>query len=230
LINNPNLSSWRIAQIRSLQFLLLATSTVIITGLVHTGIISSADNNIEKFIRSLKLSDLELYVIIIFASLGEIIYLIFASIILTLIRRTRKAGMIVMITVILIALIVTYLKPIIGHEKPSGSVLLTFLPKGYNLERDSMLPSARNFSFPSNHTAVITAFSYIVGFSLLRRYAFSKYLFWLLPLAVAVSQVLLYESYISDVIGGFLLGFTLSILMSNIMHLDIPFSRNRFNT
>ena len=56
------------------------------------------------------------------------------------------------------------------------------------------------------------------------------YLILLLPLAVAVSQVLLYESYISDVIGGFLLGFTLSILMSNIMHLDIPYSRNRFNT
>jgi membrane-associated phospholipid phosphatase len=41
---------------------------------------------------------------------------------------------------------------------------------------------------------------------------------------------LLLESYVTDVIGGFLLGITVSILMSNIMHLDIPFSRNRFNT
>lgn len=220
---------WHIVPIRSPQFLLLVTVFVILTGLVHIGLISSVDKALEKIIRGLKLSELELYVITIFASLGEIIYLIFASIILTIIRRTRKAGMILMIIIVMIALIITYLKPLIGYEKPSGTVQLTFLPKGYNLERDSMLPSARNYSFPSNHTAVITAFSYIVGFSLLRRSP-SMYLIWLLPVAVAISQVLLLESYVTDVIGGFLLGITVSILMSNIMHLDIPFSRNRFNT
>lgn len=224
------MSSWRIVPIRSTQFLLLVTVFVILTGLVHIGLISSVDKALEKIIRGLKLSELELYVITIFASLGEIIYLIFASIILTIIRRTRKAGMILMIIIVMIALIITYLKPLIGYEKPSGTVQLTFLPKGYNLERDSMLPSARNYSFPSNHTAVIAAFSYIVGFSLLRRSGFSMYLIWLLPVAVAISQVLLLESYVTDVIGGFLLGITISILMSNIMHLDIPFSRNRFNT
>ena len=230
MINNPRLSSWRIVPIRSTQFLLLVTVFVILTGLVHIGLISSFNKELEKIISGLKLSELELYVITIFASLGEIIYLIFASIILTIIRRTRKAGMILMIIIIMIALIITYLKPLIGYEKPSGTVQLTFLPKGYNLERDSMLPSARNYSFPSNHTAVITAFSYVVGFSLLRHYGFSRYLIWLLPLAVAISQVLFLESYVTDVIGGFLLGITVSILMSNIMHLDIPFSRNRFNT
>lgn len=224
------MSSWHIVPIRSPQFLLLVTVFVILTGLVHIGLISSVDKALEKIIRGLKLSELELYVITIFASLGEIIYLIFASIILTIIQRTRKAGMILMIIIVMIALIITYLKPLIGYEKPSGTVQLTFLPKGYNLERDSMLPSARNYSFPSNHTAVITAFSYIVGFSLLRRPGFSMYLIWLLPVAVAISQVLLLESYVTDVIGGFLLGITVSILMSNIMHLDIPFSRNRFNT
>lgn len=223
------MSLWHIVPIRSPQFLLLVTVFVILTGLVHIGLISSVDKALEKIIRGLKLSELELYVITIFASLGEIIYLIFASIILTIIRRTRKAGMILMIIIVMIALIITYLKPLIGYEKPSGTVQLTFLPKGYNLERDSMLPSARNYSFPSNHTAVITAFSYIVGFSLLRRSP-SMYLIWLLPVAVAISQVLLLESYVTDVIGGFLLGITVSILMSNIMHLDIPFSRNRFNT
>ena len=223
------MSSWRIVPIRSAQFLLLITVFVILTGLVHIGLISSLNKELEKIISGLKLSELELYVITIFASLGEIIYLIFASIILTIIRRTRKAGMILIIIIVMIALIITYLKPLIGYEKPSGTVQLTFLPKGYNLERDSMLPSARNYSFPSNHAAVITAFSYVVGFSLLRHYGFSRYLIWLLPLAVAISQVLFLESYVTDVIGGFLLGITVSILMSNIMHLDIPFSRNRFN-
>lgn len=230
MIDDLHLSSWRIVPIRSIQFLLLVTVFVILTGLVHIGLISSLNKELEKIISGLKLSELELYVITIFASLGEIIYLIFASIILTIIRRTRKAGMILMIIIVMIALIITYLKPLIGYEKPSGTVQLTFLPKGYNLERDSMLPSARNYSFPSNHTAAITAFSYIVGYSLLRRSGSSMYLIWLLPLGVAISQVLLLESYVTDAIGGFLLGITVSMLMSNIMHLDIPFSRNRFNT
>lgn len=214
--------------VRSPLFIALVVIFLIIALFVHLNLFSTLDNFIEKIINNIALNELLLYFIIIFSSFGEIIYLILASIILTLIRRTRKIGMILMITIIMITLSITYMKPIIGHEKPTKSINLTFLPKGYNLEKDSMLPSATGFSFPSNHVASVTAFCYIVGFSLSRRVSFMKYIIWLVPIGVMASQLLLYESYFSDVLGGLLFGLILAIFTSNIMHLEIPFSKERF--
>jgi membrane-associated phospholipid phosphatase len=51
---------------------------------------------------------------------------------------------------------------------------------------------------------------------------------WLLPFSVMVSQLLMYEAYFSDMVGGILFGLLIAIFMSNILHLDIPFSKDRF--
>lgn len=214
--------------IRSPHFVLLIISFGVMTILVHIGVVSGFDNSVHITIGSFKLNETILYLLIIFASFGEIIYLILVSIILTIIGRTRKTGMILLITIVMITLITTYLKPIVGHQKPTETIDLNLLPKGYNLERDSMNPSARNFSYPSNHVASITAFTYIVGYSLSKRFVFCKYVIWLLPFSVMVSQLLMYEAYFSDMAGGIIFGLLIAIFMSNIMHLDIPFSRDRF--
>jgi undecaprenyl-diphosphatase len=102
------------------------------------------------------------------------------------------------------------------------------LPTCYNLERDSMTPSGRNFSYPSNHVASIMAFSFIIGYSLSKRLVLSRYLIWLLPFSVILSQLFLYEGYFSDMVGGILLGLVIAIFTSNILHLDLPFSKDRF--
>jgi undecaprenyl-diphosphatase len=136
--------------------------------------------------------------------------------------------MILLITIVLITLVTSNLKPIVGHLKPTETIKLNLLPTGYNLERDSMTPSARNFSYPSNHVASIIAFSFIIGYSLSKRVVLSRYLIWLLPFSVIISQLLLYEGYFSDMVGGILLGLVIAIFTSNIMHLDLPFSKDRF--
>jgi membrane-associated phospholipid phosphatase len=38
----------------------------------------------------------------------------------------------------------------------------------------------------------------------------------------------LYEGYFSDMVGGILLGLVIAIFTSNILHLDLPFSKDRF--
>ncbi len=93
-----------------------------------------------------------------------------------------------------------------------------------------MTPTARNYSYPSNHVACTTAFSYIVGYSLSRNFRNAKHLIWLLPISVAASQLFLSQYYFSDMVGGFVFGLILSILVSNIMHIEAPFSQDRSNT
>jgi undecaprenyl-diphosphatase len=214
--------------LRSPQFLLLIVIFGVITTLVYLNATLSLDYSINASLDRLNLSGNILYVLVLFASFGEIIHLIFVSIILTILRRTRKTGMILMITIVVITIIITYLKPIIAHTKPLQSVKLSSLPKGFNLEGDSMTPSARDFSYPSNHVACITAFSYLIGYSLSRGLRNAKHLIWLLPFSVGFSQLILRQYYFSDMIGGFLFGLIFAIFMSNILQIEMPFSRDRF--
>ena len=64
-----------------------------------------------------------------------------------------------MITIMTIAILVSYMKPLIAQPKPPESQRVPNLPEGFQLESDSLLTEARNFSYPSNHTAIITAFA-----------------------------------------------------------------------
>jgi undecaprenyl-diphosphatase len=228
LISAANLWPVWVVDLRSPQFVCLIAIFGVITTLVYAGATLSLDRSINTSLESINLTGTTFYVFVLFASFGEIIHLIFASIILTIVRRTRKTGMILMITIVMITLVITYLKPIIAHPKPLQSVKLSSLPEGFNLESDSMTPSARNFSYPSNHVACTTAFSYLIGYSLSRGLRNAKHLIWLLPFSVALSQLFLRQYYFSDMVGGLLFGLILAILMSNIMHIGKPFWRDRF--
>lgn len=230
MISSSSLWPVWVVGLRSPQFLLLIVIFGAITTLVYLNATLSLDYSINASLDRVNLNGNILYVLVLFASFGEIIHLIFASIILTIIRRTRKTGMILMITIIMIAIIITYLKPIIAHTKPIQSAKLSSLPKGFNLEGDSMTPSARDFSYPSNHVACITAFSYLIGYSLSRGLRNAKHLIWLLPFSIGLSQLILRQYYFSDMIGGFLFGLIFAILMSNILRIEMPFSTDRFKT
>lgn len=92
------------------------------------------------------------------------------------------------------------------------------------------MTEARNFSYPSNHTAVITAFVYIVGTILHQKTKKYSYLLWLLPPMIMFSNLILGLNYVSDLIGGLLIGLVISITMSNILKLEVPFMINRFKS
>ncbi|HMG39594.1 MAG TPA: phosphatase PAP2 family protein [Nitrososphaeraceae archaeon] len=168
-----------------------------------------------------------LYSFVIISSFGEVVNLIFVAILFTIIRRTRKMGMILMIAIMTIAISISYLKPIVAQPKPPESQKIPVLPKGFQLESDSLLTEARNFSYPSNHTAIITAFAYIVETVI--RLKTKKYSFlWILPPMIMFSNLALGLNYLSDLIGGFLLGLIIAITLSRILKLEVPFLMNRF--
>lgn len=169
-----------------------------------------------------------LYSFVIISSFGEVVNLIFVAILFTIIRRTRKMGMILMIAIMTIAISISYLKPIVAQPKPPESEKIPVLPKGFQLESDSLLTEARNFSYPSNHTAIITAFAYIVETVIRLKTKKYSFLLWILPPMIMFSNLVLGLNYLSDLVGGLLLGLIIAITLSRILKLEVPFLMNRF--
>jgi undecaprenyl-diphosphatase len=197
---------------------------------VYLRFFSPIDHFVYDAINSLNPGHYLLYSLVVISSFGEVVNLIFVAIIFTVIRRTRKMGMILMITIMTLAILVSYMKPLVGQPKPPESEKIPSLPEGFQLESDSLLTEARNYSYPSNHTAIITAFAYIVGTILHQKTKKYSYILWLLPPMIMFSNLILGLNYVSDLIGGLLIGLAISISTSNILKLEIPFMMNRFKS
>ncbi|MCH9621510.1 MAG: hypothetical protein S4CHLAM20_09320 [Chlamydiia bacterium] len=63
-------------------------------------------------------------------------------------------------------------------------------------------------SFPSSHTAIATAFSYYLK----KTYNFNRSIY-LVPLFIGFTRLLLNEHFTTDVIGGVLIGFSISFYL-----------------
>jgi len=198
--------------------------------LIYFGFFSSIDNFIFNAIITLSPDQEFLYFFVVISSFAEVINIIFVAIIFTVIRRTRKMGMILLITIMTLAILVSYMKPLVAQPKPPESQKIPTLPKGFHLESDTLLTEARNFSYPSNHTAMITALAFIIGTILQQKTKKIFYLIWILPPMIMISNLILGLNYVSDLIGGLLIGLVISITTSNILKLEVPFMMNRFKS
>jgi undecaprenyl-diphosphatase len=201
---------------------------IIFTIFVHLRLFFSIDSFIFDNFSYYNPGQFLLYSFVIISSFGEVVNLIFVAILFTIIRRTRKMGMILMIAIMTIAISISYLKPIVAQPKPPESQKIPVLPKGFQLESDSLLTEARNFSYPSNHTAIITAFAYIVETVIRLKTKKYSFLLWILPPMIMFSNLALGLNYLSDLIGGLLLGLIIAITLSRILKLEVPFLMNRF--
>jgi undecaprenyl-diphosphatase len=213
--------------IRSFQFIVILSLFIIFTVIVHLRLFFPIDSFIFDNFSHYDPGQFLLYSFVTISSFGEVVNLIFVAIVFTIIRRTRKMGMILMIAIMTIAIAVSYLKPIVAQPKPPESKI-PVLPKGFQLESDSLLTEARNFSYPSNHTAIITAFAYIVATVIRQKTKKYSFLLWLLPPMIMFSNLALGLNYLSDLIGGLLLGLIIAIILSRILKLEVPFLMTRF--
>jgi undecaprenyl-diphosphatase len=166
---------------------------------------------------------------IILTSLSDVSTLLIIGVILTILRRTRRIGLIFLLSMVLIAISIIYIKPVIGRHAPTEGFRTSFiLPKHFALEQDSVTPSARDYSYPSNHVAIATAFAFIVGFEVNKKSRIGGILIWAFPALISISKLYIMQHFFTDIMGGFLLGLIISIITSNLMHLDQPFSMSRF--
>lgn len=209
-------------KLRSPQFVTVVIIFAMLTTLVATQLTMDLDLPISSYVSSIQpASDLISMVTIAVTSLGDVVTLVIISIVLCVFSRTRRQGLILLITILSIVILLTYFKPIVGRDNPDylSPFILSNTSKGFVIEGDTLSPMSRDYSYPSNHVAISTAFAFIVGYALNKKSRLLGYLIWSFPFIVALTRILLIQHYFTDVIGGFLFGLMVSIIMSNFMHL-----------
>lgn len=209
-------------KLRSPQFVIIIVFFVILTACVATQVTAEMDLAVSLYVSGIPPgSDLIPMLTVGVASLGDVVTLVIISIVLSIIRRTRRQGLILLITILLTVILLTYIKPIVARDNPNypSPFMLSNTSKGFVIEGDTLSPLSRDYSYPSNHVAISTAFAFIVGYTLNKRSRIAGWLIWGFPFTVALTRILLIQHYVTDAMGGFLFGLIVSIVMSNIMHL-----------
>jgi undecaprenyl-diphosphatase len=183
---------------------------VIATVIAITGIIANLDEIVTDFISQIRSQALDT-VFIIITTTSDTINLIIVGFILTIIKRTRRFGMILLITLVSVTILVTYIKPLIAIEQPSDVFKpLVILPDKFTLERDSFMPFAQDYSYPSNHIASATAFSFIIGglsYKYSSRFAPAFLIFF--PAVIGFTKLYLFQHHLIDLIGGYFFGLVI---------------------
>lgn len=139
-----------------------------------------------------------------FTRIGDPIFIVSLCLILMFFSKTRhKIGIPVSITVIVSAFINIVLKSVFARERP-------------NILR---LINETSYSFPSGH-AMINSALYIILILILNNEVKSKkiriigtFIGIFLILIIGLSRIYLGVHYASDVLGGFLLGFVISLIV-----------------
>jgi undecaprenyl-diphosphatase len=193
-----------------LFLLIFVIATVIATVIAITGVIANLDEIVTEFISQIRSQALDT-VFIIITTTSDTINLIIVGFILTIIKRTRRFGMILLITLVSVTILVTYIKPLIAIEHPSDVFKpLVILPDKFTLERDSFMPFAQDYSYPSNHIASATAFSFIIGglsYKYSSRFALAFLIFF--PAVIGFTKLYLFQHHLIDLIGGYFFGLVI---------------------
>lgn len=182
--------------------------SLIWTFLVYFNIFDNLDNKIYNFIISFK-SDFNTYffkIITFLCSIKFITLMCITSILLTLIKKDKSYLLIILVSIVS-SVVNLIIKNIIRRDRP---------------DKSNWLITESNFSFPSGHSMMATIFygflAYLLYKSNLNRNVKIIILIMMLflILLIGISRIYLGVHYTSDVIGGFLWGSTLLILIINL--------------
>jgi undecaprenyl-diphosphatase len=214
---------------RSVEFVVLAAGFVVFTVIVGSGASDEADDAASRFFKSIQGNPAVDAAMVLITSLGDVTTLFVFGIIITIIRRTRKVGMVFLIALVLLVILVMYIKPVVGrHVPPYGFEPAAEFLEGFLLENDSLAPIAADFSYPSGHASRSAALAFIVGFALYSRSRIAGYALWAFPVVIGITRLYVMQHYPTDIAGGIIFGSIVSIVLSNAMKLDQPFFMSRF--
>ena len=160
---------------------------------------------------------------LILSYFGDTSTLLLLSIVLTIVRRTRRMGVIFLTCIVIILILAMYIKILVGRE--TRQIILTSsrnTTQDQKIEEEIISPMARNLSYPATHIAIAACFAFLLGLSIPRRLSYLIPLIWYYPVLMAFSRLYFGQYYLTDVIGGFLLGIIIGIAMINVMRLKTP--------
>lgn len=216
-------------RVRSLTFAAFVGAFLVFSGIVASGATAGIDDSVNSYAYSIQGNAGLDAAMIAITTTGDLATLFVFGIIITIIRRTRKAGMIFLITMVALAIAVMYLKPFVDIERPPYEFKPAFqLPENFGIENDSLAPFAADLSYPSGHASRATALAFIIGYLLYQKYRPAGYAVWAFPIIIGITRVYVQQHFPTDLVGGFLIGVIISVVTSNAMKLWQPFQMSRF--
>lgn len=200
-----------IFDVRSRPFIILIMAFIIITLLVYFGITAEFDNSTVLYFQSIAgnpILDLSMQSI---TEAGDVYYMLGFSIVLLIIKRTRRLGLALMILLVMTTLLTGYIKCGVDRDRPTLD--FTGTPFPIELSEDTFAlfcEGGFNASFPSGHAARATIFGLILGYVLSERFPRGCYLLLLYPILMSISRIYVLQHFPMDVIGGAILGILLA--------------------
>ena len=162
------------------------------------------------------------YTIWLLTESGNVFVMLPFSIILLIIRKTRKIGMILLILLVISTILTGYLKCGVDRERPFLDWIGSELP--FNVEPDSfsLFCEGRSWTagFPSGHAARSMMFAFVMVYVLSEKFPRGVHLIWLYPIMMSFSRIYVLQHYPLDVIGGSILGILLAGYVSKRLKLD----------
>lgn len=211
--------------IRSRTFFFLVLSFLVLVYFAVAKIVFSFDTNFENYLQTLsgnRTVDLTMQV---FSELGWVLYPIFVSIILFIIRKTRRLGLILLLSLLVGSMAAAYVRCYTGYEKPD----LQFLGMNLSIKSgaDLGVPCKIDGTFPAGYTVRTTIFAFITSYALSRRFPHGCYLIWLYPILVSISKLYLLQEYPTTTIAGVIFGVLVANTVSKKLKLDVIFDRSK---
>jgi undecaprenyl-diphosphatase len=216
------LQNW-IFDIRSRTFFLLLLSFLILFYVAVTKIVFAYDTGFENYISKFvgnKTIDLTMGV---FTELGWVLYPIFVSIILFIIKRTRRLGLVLLLSLLVGSMIVAYMRCYTGYEKPVLEYLGAQL--GIKMGADVGVPCQIDGTFPAGATVRTTIFAFVIGYALSRRFPRGCYLLWIYPLVVSISRLYLLQEYPLTIVSGIVFGILIANIVSKKLKIELIFDK-----
>lgn len=197
--------------IRSRPFVLTVLAFFLVTFLVYFEVTKQFDESVIIYFQSIAGNPgLDLLMESI-TEIGDVLYMLIFSIVLLIIKKTRKIGLTLMILLVLATLLTGYIKCGVDRDRPSLDFQGTPFPIEASEDTFALFcEGSFNASYPSGHAARATIFGIILGFSLSHRFPRGCYLLLLYPLLMSISRIYVLQHFPMDVIGGAILGIMLA--------------------
>ena len=162
------------------------------------------------------------YAVWLLTESGNVFVMLPFSILLLIIRKTRRIGMILLILLVLSSILTGYIKCGVDRDRPFLDWIGSELPFEVEPDSFSLFCEGRSWTagFPSGHAARSAMFAFVVVYVLSEKFPRGAHLIWIYPILLSFSRIYVLQHYPLDVIGGFILGILLAGYVSKRLKLD----------